>query len=92
MKKGVAIVAIMTFSFTSFGYQYDYEVADDLSDQEVTLFVGVLRKSILKFFENQTDAFPMFFDVNKYLEEQKCPSLVGRIYRLVTFVYFLKQE
>ena len=92
MKKGVAIVAIMTFSFTSFGYRYTYEVADDLSDQEVTLFVGVLRKSIQKFFENQTGTFPMFFDVNKYLEEQKCPSLVGRIYRLVTFVYFLKQE
>lgn len=92
MKKGAAIVAIMTFSFDSFGFKYAFEVADDLSDQELTLFVGILRKSILKFSENNSEIFPMFFDVNKYLESQGYSNLVGRIGRLVTFAYFSKWE
>ena len=81
-------MAILTLSFDSFGYKYTYEVADDLSDQEVTLFVGVLRNNIL----SQTDTFPMFFDVSKFLESQGKLELIGRIKRLVTFVYFSKWE
>ena len=82
----------MTFSFDTFGYKYTYEVADDLSDQEATLFAGALRNSILKFSENNTEIFPMFFDVSKNLESQGYPNLVGRIRRLVTFIYFSKWE
>ena len=85
-------MAILNFSFDTFGYRYAYEVADDLSDQEATIFAGILRRSIQKFLENQTDIFPMFFDVSKLLEAYGNSGLIGRINRLTTFCYFSKWE
>ena len=86
------LLAITTFSFDTFGYRYTYEVANDLSDSEVLHFASFLRSNILSFFEHQTRTFPMFFDVTQKLQEQGYSCLVGRIGRLVNFVYFLKWE
>lgn len=85
-------MANITFLSDTFGYQYTYEVENDISDQEITLFAGLLRNSILKYTECQTNTFPLFKNLDRFLQDEKCPNLIGRIKRLVTFVYCSKWE